>query len=212
MQPLSAAVLAGGHSRRLGTDKALVTLASVDPPLARRVIERVGAVAADVFLVSAPRPAYAVFGVPLLPDLFGDTGALGGIASALAHARSDRCLVVSCDAPFLNRDLLAWMASQPSDYDVLIPRLPGESRQGGRSVFQTLHAIYARRCLPAIERSLAAGNRQIIGFFPDVDVRPVEEDQIRAIDPELRSFFSVNTPEALAVARSWRAEERQGDS
>jgi len=205
---LSAAVLAGGMSRRMGTDKALLPLRQGDPPLARSVIERVGEVAADVFVVASDRPAYEAFGVPVVPDRYPAAGTLGGIATALANAECEHCLVVACDMPFLSVPLLRWMADQPRGYDALVPRLPGESRQGTGFVYQTLHAVYARRCLPAIERALAAGRRQVIGFFPEVRVRPVELDEVIALDPGLRSFFNVNTPEAAAEARRLLAAGR----
>ena len=199
--PLSAAVLAGGQSRRMGTDKALLPLRPGDPPLARLVIDRVREVTEEVFLVSPDRPGYGALGVPVVPDRFEEGGTLGGIGTALATASHEHCLVVACDLPFLSGPLLRWLAARPRDYDVLIPRLPGESRQGGGLVFQTLHAIYAKRCLPAIERQLVAGRRQVIGFFPEVRVEAVDLEAVRAIDPDLRSFFNANTPEAAAEAR-----------
>lgn len=204
---VSAAVLAGGQSRRMGTDKALLPLRGGDPPLLRIVLDRLELVAGDVFVVASDRPEYGRFGVPMVPDRFAGAGTLGGIATALAAAEHDRCLVVACDLPFLSVPLLRWMVDQPTDYDVLVPRLPGESRQGSGFVFQTLHAIYARACLPAIEERLAADQRQVIGFFDNVRVRTVELDAVRAFDPELRSFFNANTPEAAEAARRLLAAE-----
>ena len=203
----------------MGTDKALLPLRPGDPPLARVVIDRVRGVAQEIFLVSPDRPGYAALGVPVVQDRFDEGGTLGGIATALAAATHEHCLVVACDLPFLSVPLLSWLAARPRDYDVLIPRLPGESRQGGELVFQTLHAIYARTCLPAIERHLAAGRRQVIGFFSEVRIEAVDLDAVRALDPELRSFFNANTPEAAAEARRLlderdglaRAESGQGD-
>jgi len=199
--PISAAVLAGGMSRRMGTDKALLPLRPGDPPLAQIAIDRVSAVAADVFVVASDRPAYERFGVRVVPDRYPDAGTLGGIATALAEAAHPRCLVVACDMPFLSVALLDWMVAQPTDNDVLVPRLPGESRQGGGFVYQTLHAIYGQGCLLAIETRLVAEQRQVIGFFADVRVRVVDESDVRALDPMLRSFFNANTPEAADEAR-----------
>ncbi len=198
---LSAAVLAGGKSSRMGTDKALLPLRPGDPPLLRVVLDRVATVADDVFVVAAERPEYAGFGVPVVPDRYPEGGTLGGIATALGAARHEHCLVVACDLPFLDPALLRWMALRPRDYDALVPRLPGESRQGTGLVYQTLHAIYGRGCLAAIEGRLAAGRRQIIGFFDEVALRPIDEAEVRRIDPGLRSFFNANTPEAAAEAR-----------
>jgi molybdopterin-guanine dinucleotide biosynthesis protein A len=141
--------------------------------------------------------------VRIVPDGYPGSAALGGIATALSCCASDFCLVVACDMPFLNLRLLQWMAAQPKNYDVLIPHLSGESRQGGDFIYQTLHAIYSKRCLPAIECQLNDGNRQVIGFFGKVNVQVIPEAQIRELDPELRSFFNANSPEAAAQARTW---------
>ncbi len=198
---LSAAVLAGGQSRRMGRDKALLPLRPGDPPLAATVIARARLVADEVFVVARDRPAYAAFGVPVVPDLEHDAGTLGGIATALHASANEHCLVLACDLPFLNAALLRWLATEPRDYDALVPRLPGESRQGGKFVFQTLHAIYGKGCLPVIQRRLTEGRRQIVGFFDEVRLRPVDADVIAAIDPGFRSFFNANTPEAAEEAR-----------
>jgi molybdopterin-guanine dinucleotide biosynthesis protein A len=93
------------------------------------------------------------------------------------------------------------MADEPRDYDVLVPLIAGESRQRGDGlVFQTLHAIYSKRCLPFIEKRIAEGNKQVVGFFEDVQVRTLDVAEIARWDPGLQSFFNANTPEALRVA------------
>lgn len=208
--PLSAAVLAGGKSSRMGTDKALLPIVPGGPPLLRVVLDRVGVVADEVLVVANERPGYGEFGVSVVPDRFPESGTLGGIATAIGEAAHAHVLVVACDMPFLNVGLLRSMAEAPRDYDVLVPRLPGESRQGSGFVMQTLHAIYGQPCLPAIERRLLAGRRQVIGFFEDVRVRTVELDEVRRFDPALRSFFNANTPEAAEVARHIIEEEGGG--
>jgi molybdopterin-guanine dinucleotide biosynthesis protein A len=200
---LSAAVLAGGMSTRMGVDKALLSIRPGDPPMAEIVISRLRKVAQDVMIVASDRPEYERFGVRIVPDRVPGSAALGGIATALTEATFDHCLVVACDMPFLNVELLTWMAEQPRDYDVLIPYLPGQSRQGGGFVYQTLHAIYGKHCLQAIERQLDAGNRQVIGFFDSVEVRPIAEDQVLVHDPTLRSFFNANSLQAVEQARQW---------
>ena len=201
--PLSAAVLAGGQSRRMGQDKALLPLDPGGPPLLRIVLDRLAAVADDRFIVATDRPAYGDFGVPVYGDDVAGAGTLAGIATALRLARHDHCLVVACDMPFLNPSLLAWMAARPRTYDALVPRLPGESKQarGAGHTWQTLHAIYVKRCLPAINRRLAEDDRKVISFFDGVRVEAVDAEQVRLLDPDLRSFFNANTPEALDSAR-----------
>lgn len=202
-EPLSAAVLAGGKSSRMGQDKAFLTLTDGGQPMIETVLERLQAIADDVLIVANDPARFASLGVRVVPDLEPGMGALAGIQAALSGAAYDHCLVVACDMPFLNPALLHAMATLPRDYDVLAPYLPGASRQSrdGRT-YQTLHAIYGKACLPAIAAQVATGNRQVIGFFPGVRVRPLEIEEVQEHDPDLRSFFNANTPEALEIARS----------
>jgi molybdopterin-guanine dinucleotide biosynthesis protein A len=209
--PLSAAVLAGGKSSRMGTDKAMLPLVPQGPTLIELVLERLEGVSDDLTIV-ANDDRLTHLGARLVPDLYPGTGALGGIHAALMHARHEHCLVVACDMPFLNPLLLQAMARESRDYDVLVPLLPGKSRQRANGlVYQTLHAIYGQSCAPAIGDRLEQEKYQVIGFFDAVRVRPVEPDTIRRWDPELRSFFNANTPEALAAASEIAAGDWDGN-
>ena len=186
----------------MGTDKALIRLVPGGPTLIERVVAAVGAVADEVLIV-ANDDRLAHLGLPIVPDAYPGAGSLGGIYSAVAAATHAHCLVVACDMPFLSPPLLRAMAAEPRDYDVLAPYLMvGENRQGGgKGVYETLHAIYGRAALAAMREQLAAENFRIVGFFPQVRVRPIPENDLRRHDPALRSFFNVNTPERLAEAR-----------
>jgi molybdopterin-guanine dinucleotide biosynthesis protein A len=210
--PLSAAALAGGQSRRMGTDKALLPLVAGGQPMLGLVIDRLSAVADDVLIVANEHERYASFGTRVVPDLHPDVGALGGIQAAITWSAHEHCLVTACDMPFLSLPLLQRMVSEPRDYDVLVPLIPGESRQRADGlVFQTLHAIYSKRCLPFIEKRISEGKKQVIGFFEDVLVRTLDAEEIARWDPDLRSFFNANTPEALRVAQVSSQAEHDAD-
>jgi molybdenum cofactor guanylyltransferase len=205
--PLSAAALAGGESRRMGTDKALLPLVAGGQPMLGLVLEQLDSIADDVLVVANEKARYASFGARVVPDLHLQVGALGGIQAAITWSAHEHCLVVACDMPFLSLALLRLMASEPRNYDVLVPLIPGESRQRGDGlVFQTLHAIYSKRCLPFIEKRIAEGKKQVVGFFEDVRVRTLDLAEIVRWDPELRSFFNANTPEALLYAAHFSAQ------
>jgi molybdopterin-guanine dinucleotide biosynthesis protein A len=185
----------------MGTDKALLPLVAGGQPMLALVLDRLSAVADDTIVVADKQITYAAFGARVVPDLNRHVGALGGIQAAIAWSAHEHCLVVACDMPFLSLPLLRRMADEPRDYDVLVPLIPGESRQRDDGlVFQTLHAIYSKRCLPYIEKRIAEGRKQVVGFFDDVRVRTLDVAEISRWDPDLRSFFNVNTPEAMRVA------------
>src|SRR5215207_8948514 len=211
--PLGAAALAGGQSRRMGTDKALLPLVAGGQPMLGVVLERLSAVADDTFVVADDQMRYSALGVRVVPDLSRDVGALGGIQAAVAWSAHEHCLIVACDMPFLSLPLLRRMADEPRDYDVLVPLIPGESRQRDDGlVYQTLHAIYSKRCLPFIEKRIAEGRKQVVGFFADVRVRTLDVAEITRWDPDLLSFFNANTPEAMLVAaRIGSLAERDAD-
>lgn len=192
----------------MGQDKATLPIIEHGPPMIEMVLDRLRDVAQDVMIVANDQDRFAESGVRVVPDLEPGQGTLAGIQAAIDGAAFEHCLVVACDMPFLNQALLRAMTAVPRDYDVLAPYLPGTSKQGSSGmIYQTLHAIYSKRCLPAIEAQLRAGNRQVIGFFDDVRVKTISEAEARVHDPALRSFFNANTPENLELA----ARLMQGD-
>lgn len=198
-QPLSGAVLTGGASRRMGTDKALLQLA--ESTMLQRVLAVVGAVADDVAIIGDRAP-YHGLGVPVFADAYPGTGTLGGIATALHHAGHSHVLVVACDMPLLSQSLLEAMADIPRDYDVLIPATDAaRSDQQGEVTYETLHAIYHRRCLPGIERRIAAGQLKVADALQSLNVRVLPESWLRELDPELDSLMNVNRPADLEIVR-----------
>jgi molybdopterin-guanine dinucleotide biosynthesis protein A len=176
----------------MGRNKALLSLEPGGPTVVELAVERLRAVADEVLLVGDDPEPYARLGLPHAPDLYPGAGSLGGIYSGLRAARHPFALAVACDMPFLNAGLLRHMASSPRDYDVLVPVIEEP---------EPMHAIYSRACLPWMEESLRAGRLKIIGWFPRARVRRLERETLVKLDPELRSFFNMNTPEEWELAR-----------
>ncbi len=182
--------MAGGKSRRMGRDKAWLDVGD-GRPIVQRVIDVLSEVADEVFLV-ANDERYRALGLRVVPDRFPDGGVLGGIATAIGAATHDRVLVAACDMPFLRADVFRLLVASSDGADAVVPLVAGEH--------EPLHALYTKACLAPIERALASGKMRAISFFGGVRVRTLEELELRAADPELRSFTNVNTPEELAAA------------
>lgn len=190
---LSAAVLAGGQSSRMGTDKALLTIDGVT--VLERILRLLEWVATDVF-VAGERAAYREFGVPVFPDRQDGSGPLAGLETALLHARHDRVLVVGCDMPFLQTGLLDAMASTAFDGDALVPvRLIEGARR-----LEPLHAIYRKQCLPTVEQHLSDGRRSLQKLLGTLNVVELDEGWMRQFDPELESLSNINTPDEARIA------------
>jgi molybdopterin-guanine dinucleotide biosynthesis protein A len=192
---IGSIILAGGQSRRMGQNKALLRHGGTGATL----IERVVAAAAPfgpVLLVTNTPETYAFLGLPSVPDAELGQGPLAGLYAGLAAAEPEYNFALACDMPQVQPALLAYMAALPRDYDVLIPRWTAPD---GSEQLETLHAIYSKACVPAIATAFATGRRRLIAFFADVRVRYLDEPELRAVDPDLRSFRNLNTPEEVAT-------------
>lgn len=188
----SLAIIAGGQSRRMGRDKAFVELAG--KPLIEHVIERSADLGQAEAILVANKPAqFAHLGLPMYRDILPDKGSLGGIYTALAQAQNPDVLVLACDMPFVNTDLLRFMAAQINDEtDIVVPTVDDYP--------QGLHAIYKKTCIEPIAEQLAADRLKIIRFYEQMRVRYLDESDYAAFDPRGRSFANINTPEELAKA------------
>jgi molybdopterin-guanine dinucleotide biosynthesis protein A len=199
--PSSAIVLAGGLSRRLGQDKRHLRFWGADGPmLLEHVVGIVARLCADVVVVLNDPDAWRMLPARLVPDVYADGGALGGIYAGLQAAEHAYVLAVACDMPFLNARLIEAMLAKPRDYDVLVPRSPQAGATRNALDVEPLHAIYAKTCLAPILATLESGRRQIASFFPAVRVAFVELEEIHRHDPAGRSFINVNTPEQMSEA------------
>nr|MBN1228114.1 molybdenum cofactor guanylyltransferase [Anaerolineae bacterium] len=193
--PVNVAILAGGKSTRLGENKALSKVG--DQPIIERVMDRVKPIG-TVFLVANEPDLYRHLDIPVFRDLLPGLGPLGGIYTALSVSSTDHVLVISCDLPFLNRQLLQHIIDRREGYDVVVPLGENNHPQG-------LHAVYARACFSSIEQQINAGQRKIIAFYPNVRVLKLSFEETAKIDPHHHSFINVNTPEDLRRARALAA-------
>lgn len=188
----TVAIQAGGNSRRMGTDKAFVPLSG--RPMIEHVIERIQGIGQDAtFIVTNAPERYRALGLPLVADVIPGTGPLGGIYSALTYSTAPYTLIVGCDMPLVNpnvlRHLLACGRETTGPYDVIVPR------NGG--VPQVLHALYAATCQKVIQQQLAERQLQIKAFLDQVNTRFVDELEYAHLDPSGLSFRNVNTPQDL---------------
>jgi len=190
---VTAIILAGGRSRRLGVDKALLRLDG--ETLLETTVKKVATLSDEVIIAVSGLFPYRLRGARLVTDIHPSCGSLGGIHAGLMAASNFYSLVVACDMPFLNVELLRYMVEMTPGHDVVIPRL-GEK-------LEPLHAVYSKNCVGPIEQLIERGDFKIIHFFPEVRVRYLERDEIESFDPEHLSFFNINTAEDWRRAEHW---------
>jgi molybdopterin-guanine dinucleotide biosynthesis protein A len=197
MPHVSGVILAGGQSRRMGgSPKALLRFG--ERPLIQHILDTLESVLEDCLIVTNSPELYGFLGRPLVPDVFPDAGSLGGIYSGLRAAPGEAALCVACDMPFLSAGLIRHLAARAADADVVIPEAAGE--------LQTLHAVYGKACLGAMERRLRLGQLKITGFFDEVRVLRLPAEEVARFEDPALAFMNLNTPEDVAHARErWAA-------
>lgn len=187
MVNVSGIILAGGRSSRLGQNKALIVFEG--QPVIQHVVNVLQPLVDEIVLSTNTPDEFAFLGLQMVADLYAGVGALAGLHAGLSAIRTEYGLVVGCDMPFLNAALLQHMLSRTTDYDIVMPRLNG--------YHEPLHAIYARRCLAAIEDSIRSGQRRLISFVSQMNVRYIDQEEISRFDPGCLSFFNINSPADL---------------
>jgi molybdopterin-guanine dinucleotide biosynthesis protein A len=191
MEAIGAIILAGGQSRRMGQNKALLRLAPDGPRLIELVLAVVRTLASEIVLSTNTPDEYAWLGLPTVADAVPGAGPLAGLAAGLAALSSEWALLVGCDMPAIAPDLLRLLAALRQEAQAVVP-LNAENRP------EPLCALYHRSCLPVIQARLASGDFAMMAWLPLVATRYVACADVRAVDPALRSFRNLNTPGDLA--------------
>lgn len=194
---VSAAVLVGGASSRMGEDKARRLFAGV--PAATRTTRLLASLFADVLVVGGDVPADAV--ARSVADAGGPRCALRGLVAALEAARAQRVLVVATDLPLLGPELLLALVAWP-EADVVLPRRAGR--------IEPLCALWHRdRARAAARENLAAGALALHQLVARLDARFIEDADLAAIDPAGTALENANTPAEWSRLEQLRLKPQQ---
>jgi molybdopterin-guanine dinucleotide biosynthesis protein A len=217
----TAIVMAGGDSRRMGTDKAGLLLDG------QTLLQSVIATMQQLFpqvIVSVRQPRAGI-DLPQVCDEQPDGGPLAGLVASLGQITTPWAFMVACDMPFVVPEVVELLAGYRFNPPSIPPcqgggnssspdkgRLGGVGRPGGvwfQAVVPVVHghpqplaAFYATSCLVPLRASLAAQQKGLRGVLKQLDVRYVDETEMLAADPLLRSFFDLDTPQDVEAALS----------
>ena len=186
-------LLAGGRNTRMGgRNKAFLDLGG------RSFLDRILVGLAGSFterLIVTRQPAlYTGVNARVIEDIFEVRSPLTGIHAALVEMDSEFAFVTSCDTPLLSMDIIRLVKEEiEPDADVIAP--------SDGTYYQPMCAVYSRRCIPQIEDMLARREKKVDVLYPQVRLKTVPYERLRAVDPELHSFFNVNTPADLETAQ-----------
>jgi molybdenum cofactor guanylyltransferase len=189
---VTAIVLAGGKSSRLGRDKALEKIGG--KYLIERVIYSLSQLGEDIIVVTAAPNQLSGLKVEKVLDTYPRTGAKVGLCTGINASLSFYSLVVACDMPFLNIDLLRYLLDSASGFDAAIPRIGDK--------IEPLHAVYSKNCISVLEEQISKDKMKISDLFSEINVRYVEAAEIERYDPQHLSLFNINSEADLKRAKA----------
>jgi len=189
---LSAFILAGGKSTRMGTDKAFVVLHG--RTLLARMLELARQVTSEVHIVG-DASKFAPF-ARVVEDVFPGCGPLAGIHASLRASHTDLNVILAVDVPFVSRALIDYLvarAKNSPDSIVTVARANG--------ALQPLCAIYRRSFADIAEKALRAGQYKIDALFDQANPQVITEEELEAAGFSSRIFRNLNSPQDVDAAR-----------
>jgi molybdopterin-guanine dinucleotide biosynthesis protein A len=192
-QACTGVILAGGQNKRFaGKNKAFEQVGNVS------IFERIYGIFRELFdqilLVTNQPEKYLAWDIPMVTDLIDIRSSLTGLHTGLFHTTTPYAFFAACDTPFLKKEIVQTVlnAIEPN-LDIVVP----QTELG----YEPLCAAYSRHCLKPIQVQLEKRQFQIQRLFKTMRTLKIPEMTLRKIDPDLISFFNINTPEDLERAR-----------
>jgi molybdopterin-guanine dinucleotide biosynthesis protein A len=198
--PCTGVILSGGLNTRFdGVNKALVRVGE------RRIIDWLLEVFSDLFddiiLVTNQPEQFLQYDLTIVTDVFDQRSSLTGIHTGLFYAKNPYAFFSACDTPFLKKELVEMLTENiEPKIDIIMPQTTAG--------FEPLCAIYSKRCLKSAEDHLEANKLKIQWALRSHRTKNITEDDLRLVDPDLISFFNINTPQDLANAEKMVAENK----
>ena len=186
-------ILAGGQNKRFaGTDKAFERVGESS------IFEHIYGIFRELFdqslLVTNHPEKFMAWDIPMAADLFNFRSSLTGLHTGLFYTSTPYAFFAACDTPFLKKEMIqAVLSAVEPNLDIVVP----QTELG----FEPLCAAYSRRCLKPVQIQLEKKQFQIQRLFKAMRTQKILEPHLREIDPDLISFFNINTPEDLEHAR-----------
>jgi molybdopterin-guanine dinucleotide biosynthesis protein A len=187
-------ILAGGRSSRFsGTNKALMEIEG--RPVIDPIISLFQEVFARLFIVARDPVAYLAWNADLVTDLFAARSSLTGIHTGLFYAPTPYIFTAACDTPFIRRSVVDLVLSEiEPGLDAVMTQTP--------SGLEPLCAVYSKQALAVVERHLREEKFKIRRVFEKMRIKIIPAEKVMEVDPDLDTFFNINTPEELEAARS----------
>lgn len=183
MKKTTVLILAGGQSRRMGKNKAL--LPYNDRTMIEEVIESVKEFD-EILLVTNQGEEYEYLGLPIVEDVFTGLGPMAGIHAGLSKARNSWCLVLPCDTPYVNKDITTYLSQQKDESYHAVISLSSEGK------WHPLLGLYHKKALIAMEKALKNNNLRLISLLEELRVKKVHLQEAGFMAEKI--LMNINTP------------------
>ncbi len=195
---MTGLIIAGGKSRRLGIDKRFLDIGG--RTCLQRVLDAYQGIFDEILIVADAVEPFQSMGVRVVVDIMPGRAALGGLYTGLHYAAGERVFAAAADMPWINPAAIRLVLDQAGSGDIVIPEVEGK--------LQSMHAVYSKACLSFLRALVEAGTLKVqeLCNCPELRVHRIPQSAFTAVDPELRSFFNINTPGDLARAKKWIGE------
>lgn len=181
-------ILAGGENIRMPVLKAFIEVNG------EKVIERnlkiMRQLFKETFIVTNQPELYFYLETPLLGDVYNVRGPMTGVFTSLLNSSSKWVFISACDMPFIDKELIKYMASKRDNYDAVLPTTP---IKGGHFA-EPLFAFYSKRLMASMERVLFTDKKGMKDFLMDKRVKYIHTEEIKKSDVKTMFFINLNTP------------------
>ena len=193
IEGVTGVILAGGSSRRMGRNKALLEVDGT--PIITRIYRVLASLFHEVVIVTNSPHDYDFLPCRKVADIHPGCGSIAGLHSGLAHSGTPHSFVTACDMPFLDPVVIRSLcAIQNEGYDAVVP-----NSEGG---LEPLHALYSVACREIFEQAILQGELKIVDILERMKIRKVTDDELQGSCGQTGRFLNVNTPEEYEVLRT----------
>jgi len=190
IEDITAVILSGGNSRRMGTNKALLNIGGKS--IINRLIDILDSIFFEVLISSNNPNTFKFTEKKIIADIFPNRGPLAGIHSALSSINNKKVFILSCDMPLISDELIQFLCKYRTDKPIILPEAEGRIQQ--------LCGIYSKSALNMAENLLSESQRtgsklkgSIYELIEKLDREVVKVDNLEFYHPDI--FFNLNTPE-----------------
>nr|WP_242462912.1 molybdenum cofactor guanylyltransferase [Persephonella atlantica] len=199
---IDSIILAGGESKRMGRDKAFLPLCG--KPFIQIVAEKLSNYSHRLIIsTNKDESLYTEYlkdidaQIIFVKDKNPYSGPLNGIVSCLDVLSADLVFISTCDTPLLEEKLIPFFTDSIDSFQAVIPEVKGK--------LQFLNTLYEKSAINAAENLYKKGVRSLHRWVESINALKIDQKEVEEIDPNLYSYWSINTPEDYQrIKKLWK--------